>query len=279
MRRPLAALATLLSLPALATAQPGVAPAAVPVDAVPAYAAPGAAPVSAAVVSAPPAAPVLVGIARRQAEDPAADRAYLARTALIAPSGSVTFQARAPLAPGMLGQVSASFGRFELGVGGILITDEAAVLGLNAKVQLLRSRRAALAASIDLFAPPDDDETLYLPSLVASVCADGDACNTLLSLHLTAIGIEGEDEAPVFGGVSWSMGKRGKFVGELHMTDDDSESVVAGYLGGRWGTNKVAFDAGIGFGGTLDDGNSCSDCYDDGPDIIPWPFIGLSARM
>jgi hypothetical protein len=273
MRRPLAGLVTLLAIPAAAVAQPGLAPTAEPVPAVPAYAAyppPPPEPVA--------TEPVLVGIEKRQAEDPAADRAFLARSALIGPSGSVTFQARAPLAPGMLGQVTASFGKFELGAGAILVAEEGAVLGLNAKVQLLRSRRAALAASVDVFSPPDE-ESLYMPSLVASLCADGDECATLLSLHLTALVLESEEEAPVFAGASFSVGRRAKLVGEIHLTDSDSESVVGGYLGGRWGSRKLAFDAGVGFGGELG-GSSCYDCYDDtGPDVYPWPFVGLSARM
>lgn len=284
MRRPLAALATLLAVPALATAQPSLTPApgAVPVPAVPAYAAPGTVPVAAAAVAEPAPAAELTGIAKRSAEDPAADRAYLARTALIAPSGTISVQARAPLAPGMMGQLSASLGRVEVGVGTIVIGDEGAALGFNAKAQLLRGRRAALAASLDVFSPPDGDDTLYVPSLVASLCADGDACNTLVSVHLTGLGIEGEDEMPVLGGVSWSMGRRGKFVGELHLTDDNGDSILVGYLGGRWGSRKLAFDAGIGFAG--DPGSTASGdcidyCEDSGPDIVPYPFVGLSARM
>src|SRR5688572_9046322 len=111
-RRPVATVATLLSLPALAIAQPAyVAPTAEPVAAVPAYAGPGATPVS-PIVAPPPVepAPELVGIARREKDDPGSDRSYLARPALVAPSGTVTFQARAPLAPGMLGGISASLG-------------------------------------------------------------------------------------------------------------------------------------------------------------------------
>ncbi len=278
MRRSLAAVAALVSVPVLASAQPAVAPSAVPVASVPAYAGPGATPV-AIPSAAPTAAPELVGIARREKDDPAADRAYLARTALVAPKGTVTFQARAPIAPGALGQLTASLGRVEIGVGGIAIIEEGAVLGFNGKVQLLRGRRAALAATLDMFKPPDEEDTLYMPSLVASFCADGDACDTLLSVHLTMFAVDGEESAPVFGGVSFSKGRRAKLVGEIHMTDDESDSVFAGYIGGRWGGPKVAFDAGIGFAGELDSASSCSDCYDDDPEVIPYPFVGLSARM
>jgi hypothetical protein len=266
MRAPVAvALASLLSLPVVATAQPGVAPVYVP---------------------PPPTAPVaaeptteLVGIARRQKEDPASDRAYLARTALVAPSGTVTLQARAPIAPGMLGGLSASLGRVEIGVGSMLIFEEGAALGFNAKVQLLKGRRSALAVTLDTLTPPDDDETLYYSSLVASFCADGDACNTLLSAHLSMFAFDGEDEAPVFAGLSFSKGAKTRLVSELHITDNENESVFAGYLGGRWGGQKVAFDAGIAVAGVIDDAGDCGDCYEDDPEVIPYPFIGLSARM
>jgi hypothetical protein len=252
------AVAGLVSLPAIALAQPG---------AVPAYYVP----------PPPPTAPVeptpeLGGIDRRQADDPGADRAYLARSALLAPSGSVTVQVRAPLAPGAMGSIAYSMGRVEVGVNGFVIAEEESAFGLNAKVQLLKGRRSALAVTLDTLTPPDDDETIYLSSLVASFCTDGDACNTLLSGHLTMLAADGEDEAPVFAGISFSKGRRSKLVGEFHITDSDSESVFAGYLGGRWGSGKLAFDAGIGFGGEDDD-------YDSDPDIVPYPFVGLSARM
>ncbi|MBZ0231362.1 MAG: hypothetical protein K8M05_03365 [Deltaproteobacteria bacterium] len=289
MRRPVATAATLLSLgsvPALAVAQPAaVAPTAVPVSSVPAYAGPGAVPVS-PVVAQPvePTAPELTGIARREKEDPGSDRAYLARTALVAPKGTVTIQARAPLAPGALGGISASMGRVEIGVSTVLIAEEeGGAFGFNAKVQLLKGRRTALAVTLDTLSPPDEDETLYAPSLVASFCADGDACNTLLSAHLTMFALDGEEEAPVFAGVSFAKGRRGKLVGELHITDNEQESIFAGYLGGRWGGAKLAFDAGIGFAGVLEDDSSsgCIDyCYeDDDPEVIPYPFVGLSARL
>jgi hypothetical protein len=275
MRRSFAAVAAAVAVPALALAQPSIAPTAVPVSSVPAYAGPGAV---APTVIAPPAEPTstLVGIDKRQKEDPGSDRAYLARTALVGPSGTVTFQARAPLAPGALGGISASLGRVEIGVSTLVIADEeGGAFGFNAKVQLLKGRRSALAATIDTLSVPDDSDTVYMPSLVASFCADGDACNTLLSAHLTMLAADGEEEAPVFAGISFSKGARGKLVGELHITDNEDESVFAGYLGGRWGSSKLAVDAGIGFAGETD---SCSDCGSSN-DFIPYPFVGLSARM
>jgi hypothetical protein len=278
-----AAVAAVLVAPAVAVAQPSVAPTAEPVASVPAYA--GAGPGSYTPLVAPtlPVEPTstLVGIDKRQKEDPASDRAYLARTALIAPSGTVTIQARAPIAPGAIGGISASLGRVEIGVSTLIIADEdGGAIGFNAKLQLLKGRRSALAATLDTLSAPDEDGTLYMSSLVASFCTDGDACNTLLSAHLTMLAADGEDEAPVFAGVSFSKGARGKLVGEFHITDNEDESVFGGYLGGRWGGSKLAFDAGIGFGGVVED-NQCYDDYCDGSDtdVAPWPFVGLSARM
>lgn len=287
-RAAVATAATLLSVPALSAAQPtGVAPTAVPVSSVPAYGGPGATPVSPVWTPPPPPlepAPEVGGIAGREQQDPGADRSYFARTALVAPKGTVTFQARAPLAPGALGGISASMGRVEIGVSTVLVAEEdGAAFGFNAKVQLLKGRRSALAITLDTLSPPDEDETLYMPSLVASFCADGDACNTLLSAHLTMFALDGEEEAPVFAGLSFSKGRRARLVGELHITDNEQESVFAGYLGGRWGGAKLAFDAGIGFAGVMEDSSSsgCIDyCYEeDDTEVVPYPFVGLSARM
>jgi hypothetical protein len=289
MRRPLAAFATLLAVPSLASAQPGVAPSAVPVSSVPAYGGPGAVPVTVAAPVEPTAPPALVGIAKRSAEDPAADRAYLAHTALVAPRGTITFQARAPLAPGALGQINASLtDRISVGVGAfmIFIDEEGAALTLSGKLQLVRGRRAALAVALDTLSIPDEDETLYMPSLVASFCADGDACNTLLSLHLTGFGADGEEEMPIFGGASFSVGKKNRFVGEIHFNDDSDEysrrTLFGGFVGGRFGGSKFAFDAGLGFAGESESQNDCIDyCddYDNDPPVIPYPFIGMSARL
>lgn len=288
MRRTVGTVATLLVVPTLAIAQPTtVAPTAVPVASVPAsitaFGGPGAIPPTQLVAPPVDPAPTLTGIARREKEDPGADRAYLARTALVAPSGTVTFQTRAPLAPGALGGISASLGRLEIGVQSVMVfvDEEGAAFGFNAKLQLLKGRRTALAVTLDTLSPPDEEQTLYMSSLVASFCTDGDACNTLLSAHITMLAADGEEEAPVFAGLSFSKGARTRLVGEFHITDNEEQSVFAGYLGGRWGGNKVAFDAGIGFAGVAEDSSDCIDyCYeDDEPEVIPYPFIGLSARM
>jgi hypothetical protein len=260
------AVAAVLAVPAVAAAQPSVAPIIEP---------------TATPTAAPTPTRTSVGIDKRQEEDPASDRAYLARTALIAPSGTVTIQARAPIAPGGMGGISASLGRVEIGVSTLIIAvDEGSAIGFNAKVQLLKGRHSALAATLDTLSIPDDDDSLYMTSLVASFCTDGDACNTLLSAHLTMLAADGEDEAPVFAGVSFSKGARTRLVGEFHITDSEEESVFGGYLGGRWGGSKLAFDAGIGFGGVVEDDRCYDDyCDDSDSDVFPWPFVGLSARM
>jgi hypothetical protein len=232
----------------------------------------------------PAAGPALVGIARRSADDPAADRAYLAHSALVAPRGTVTFQARMPLAPGALGQINASLtDRISLGVGTMLFMEqEEGVFTFSGKVQLVRGRRAALAVALDMVTVSNEEERLFMPSLVGSYCADGDACSTLLSLHLTGLGMEEEDEMPLFGGASISIGKQHRLVGEIHISQREDEwermTMFGGYLGGRFGGRKVAVDAGLAFAGVTETSTDCGECGDD-TEAYPYPFVGVSARL
>jgi hypothetical protein len=296
MRRPLAA-AALTSVPAfaaiallapVAAAQPGAAQ---PVPFVPAV--PTAPPTYVAPPAAPPAEPELVGIRRRAAEDPAADRAYVARTALVAPRGTITLDVRAPTMPAALATLNVAVtDRIELGAGGAAVymfdsgSDplEGSLFALHGKVQLVKGRRAALAFGYDLIKTrdDDDDDTLYIPSLVASFCTDGDLCRTLLSVHLTGIGMDGEDEMPVFGGVSFVSGAKNRLVGEIHASRDDEtgETIFGGYLGARFGGRKVAFDAGVAFGGVDESATTCDGCGgDDEGELGAFPFVGMSARL
>lgn len=285
MRRSLASfLLPLLAVPTFAHAQPGAAapaPDVVPVAAVPAVAAPGTvapgAPAAAAATPVDPA-PALTGIAAASANDAASDRAYFARTALVAPSGTVTLSARAPLAPVAFSTLAVSLSdRVEVGVGTAMVIEEGGMFTGYAKLQLLRSKTAALALTLDV--AQVDDEQIYWPQLVASWCSDGETCNSLVSLHLNALGVSGEDEMPVIGGVSWSTGKKTRLVTELHVHHDGErdETLLLGYAGGRFGNSKVAVDAGIAFG-MFSDGNDCDGCGSD-TEAVPYPFVGFSARL
>lgn len=282
MRRRLAPL-LLLAVPTLAHAQPGAAtpaPDVVPVESVPAVAAPGMAAPQPAVAAAAtdPTAPVLTGIDRLSAEDAASDRAYGARTALIAPKGKVTWSTRAPLFPVGASELSVSLtDRIEAGVGTILIVDEGAAFGAHAKVQLLRSKTAALAASIDVVGfdfEQESSDKIYMPQLVASWCTDGEDCNSLLSFHLNAFALDDDDDVPVLGGVSYSTGKKSRLVTEAHLWRDEGgdDTLLVGYFGGRFGNKRhtVAVDAGLAFAFIFDHG--------DEPEGAPYPFVGLSVR-
>ena len=287
--------AAALGIPA-AAAQPGAAPTAVQVDAVPAYNAPGAtAPIVPALPppSTPPAAagaaatygePELTGIARRTQDDAAADRAFFARTALIAPRGTISVDLRAPTGPALFGGINAAISdRFELGIGGLMIVEEDSLLGFHGKLQVYRGQRAALAVGLDVIhneGEPEYNDKLIMPSIAASWCTDGGpACGTLLTLHVTGFSLEDEEEMPIFAGVSVVTGGRRKLVAELHVNNDDEsgETLFGGYVGGRFGGKKFAFDAGLAFGGISDD-NDCDGCESDS-ELIPFPFVGLSSRL
>lgn len=285
MARRLASLIPVLALPTLAHAQPGAAtpaPDVVPVEAVPAVAAPGTvtpgAFTPAAAVATPADPDARTGIERLSAEDAAADRAYLARTALVAPAGTVTWSTRAPLFPVGFSNLSLSLSdRIEVGVGSLVVIEEGAVFSGNVKVQLLRSKTAALAVSIDharFDLDQEQSDGVTWGQVVASWCTDGEACNSLLSFHVNALVLEDEDDMPVLGGVSYSTGKKHRFVAEAHTwRDDGDEALLLGYFGGRFGNkaHSVAVDAGIAFALLFDDG--------DDVEGAPYPFLGLSARM
>jgi len=293
MRRPSLLLAPLavLAVPSLAAAQ-AAAPGVVPVEAVPAApVGPGAAPLVAPTEPAP-----LVGLDRRIAEDAAVDRAFGAPTALIAPRGTATVTLRAPIGPLVNGKISlAVTDRLELGVGTVLLADEDdGVVSAHGKLQLWRGPRAALAASLDLYrsSDPDDEGYMAMPALVASLCAGGADCRTLVNLHLTAVAVEDEDQLPILPGLSIVSGGRTQLVAEAHLFNDEEtgDSFLAGYAGVRWLTGRLALEGGIGVFADLSDERyyATDDCidycggdyyYEDSPEVIPWPFVGLSARL
>lgn len=261
--------------PRVATA-PG---AAVPVASVPALsvAPPGTAPLlerdAGSAAGSPPA---LTGLARRVAGDAASHRAYFGDTALIAPRGKVTVQFRAPAVPLMDTEIQVSLhDRFEIGASGLVVADEdGAVVGAHARGQIWRNERAAVALGLRYYGFSDaSGENVTIGSAVASTCLDGPDCVALVSFSLDAFVIASEDVVPVFAGVSWALGRSVQFVGEIHVSNDDSESLTAGFLGMRAAARTIAFDAGIAFA-SLD-----ADCFDcSGSDTESFPFFGLSIR-
>jgi hypothetical protein len=290
MRRFALALVTLLLVPSIAgadelddetppepdsdklTLQPAAAAAVTPAPA------PAPAPTAATDIGAALAPTSSPGIVRRSRDDAAVHRAYLSPTALMGPAGSAQIDVRAPLLPGGTATASVSLTDWlEVGAVGVYVIDEDPALGLHAKLQLFRTDTAAVAVAVDaLKLDFDDDETLLIPSLSASFCADGDECRTLVTAHIDGAFVHDEDdnfgepERILVPGVSLIHGRKHKFIAELHTFRDGNDSIFAGFVGFRLvSMGAAAFDLGLGFAGAVDDEL----------DAIPWPFFGLTHRM
>jgi hypothetical protein len=297
----------LVAIPAVAGAEPP-ADQGIPVDAVPAYA------VAPAVYGGPPsyaaAAPGVtplavagddvdraIGIARRVRDDRVAERSFLAPTALVAPDGTATFTAQAPIAPGAALRLDRSFGdRLSLGVGVVGILDEDDLYGigsLHGKYQLARGARAALAVTASVYNLPadasDDMDTqnLFIPGVVASMCTTDD-CRTLISVDVQALAGVSDESLPIVGGVSVASGVRRQLIAELHTTTADDDRVYFGFIGGRFLGRSLAFDAGLGFGIVSQSSRTaqCIDfCGDDDlyidttPELGAYPFLAISSRL
>jgi hypothetical protein len=301
-----------IAAPAPVAAPPPVAPAAAPAPVAPAAppsaAPPSAAPPSAAPPSAAPApapafqivAPVYDAprdrtIAGGQAEDAALHRAYFAGTALTVPRGAVVADIRQPLFPvGTLGLNVGITNRWQVSADVLwagLIDEIDGVLGwqLGTKLQVVRSDRFALAVhgSVAGATEDDDDESLLMGGLIASVCLDA-TCDSLITGHVSAAMASdnlddlGDDddcyyddcydqtvEIPIIAGGSLIAGNdKAKFVLELHAAGDDSETGVGMYSGVRFPGRKVSFDAGLIAGFEDDDGG-----------VLPLPMFALSGRL
>lgn len=298
---PLAAL-LLAALPTAATAdEPAPAGEAVQVALVPAYtvapaaaspgmAAPGVAPLYVP-ADEPAVADEAVGLARRVRDDRVAERGYLAPTALVAPAGTTTFTMQAPILPGASFRLDRSFSdRLSLGVGvvGVLDNDDLFGIGnLNAKYQLARGRRAALAATLSLvtFADGDDDKmTIALPGVAGSYCLS-DECRTLVSGNLYALAGVDDEVLPIVGGVSVAHGFMRQLIAEIHTTTADEDRLWAGFIGGRFIGQRWALDAGIGFAAVAETAQAvdcidfCADTSSRDVEVNGLPFFALSTRL
>lgn len=293
--RTLLGLAALLA-PSLALAQPGAEPAAEPDPAAadPAAAAPAevAPPVRVAAIPATPVAspgtaplpdrqaaaapPAQVGIGKRMDQDAAAGRAFFTETALMSPGGYLGLDLRMPTAPlANLGLRYAVTDRIEIGVSGLTIAEEDDVaLGVQAKAQIWHNDRAAIAVGVQRYTTTSDsDEGLTIPTVVATTCLDGADCLAMVSVSLNGLIIDSESSVPVFAGASWALGRKVQFVGELHLSNDDSNSFTFGYFGLRGASHSFSFDAGIGF---ASEGDDCLDCSSED---AAFPFVGVATRM
>lgn len=302
-RLPLASSLAALVLAAVPTAALADEPSgeAVQVAEVPAYAvSPGVAAPGMAAPGMAPAAyvapddayePAAVGLDLRLEKDRVAERGYFAQTALVAPRGTTTLTLQAPLLPGASARIDRSFSdKLSLGVGvvGVFVDEEdlVGVGSLNAKYQLVRGRRAALAATLSIVTVPEDDDeklTIALPGLAGSMCLS-DECRTLVSGELFAVAGVDDEVLPIVGGVSIAHGFKRQLIAELHTTTADEDRLWAGFIGGRFIGEKFAFDAGIGFG-AVSESSRTADCIDfcesgeDEMEVGGIPFFALSTRL
>jgi hypothetical protein len=297
---PAPAAAPLAPAPVAAPLAPApVAPAAPPSAAPPSAAPPSVAPPSVAPAPARPfqiVAPVYDTprdrtIAGGQAEDAALHRAYFAGTALTVPRGAVVADIRQPLFPvGTLGLNVGITNRWQVSADVLwaeLFDEVDGVLGwqLGTKLQVVRSDRFALAVhgSVAGATEDDDDESLLMGGLIASVCLDA-TCDSLVTGHVSAAmasdDFEDDDcyyddcyedtvEIPIIAGGSLIAGNdKAKFVLELHAAGDDSETGVGMYAGVRFPGRKVSFDAGL-----------IAGFEDDDAAVFPLPMFALSGRL
>ena len=227
-------------------------------------------------------------LSSRSERDPAAGRSYLGPTALTAPAGQATVTLRMPFYPAIAGSLAVGLtDRVEVFVGGgaaIIIFDEsnypARFVSGGAKLQVLRSRRAALALTASAYRRPayfhsdPFDDGWNEPRLVVgeigvvgSACLD-DRCGVVASAHAHVIPeIWGGNEKTVWGGGSIVAGRGfSRLVADATVMSSDDDHGFVGYVGYRATGEQVAFDVGALIFGDVND-------------IVPWPTVGLSARF
>jgi hypothetical protein len=293
MRRtavPVAILIVVILVPAVALAEPAAPgdtaavgpggqdagmPAPAPAPGAAALAPPGMvplAPPSAAIDQpAPTAKPTplaLTGVARRAEVDAAGDRVYLLSTAITPRAGTFTATWRAVPAAS-IGTAALAVGvtdRIQIGAH-VLYGDEGdSIEGGSIRAQIYRHAGTAVALEADLLGT-DGHDAAGMASATLSQCLDS-ACGSIASVHAGALVStdEGEQQVPVLGGVSLIAGAGSfKFIGELLSVEIDHDRLVGGTVGMRIGGRQFAFDLGIAFAGSGDDGGAL-------------PVIAVSAR-
>jgi hypothetical protein len=211
--------------------------------------------------------------------DARSGQAWATPTAFTTPKGRVAIQSWTPALP-IGGVVIASVGvtsRVEIGAGALFAMEEAEDGGLagivHAKVQVLRTRRAALSVQ-GYYAKIPDDESITTVSAVGSTCL-GASCRTVASVHLTGVPTQATDDTGNYGdallvvaGGSIVTGGRTKLVVEAITFEDGSDQFVLFYGGVRLA--RRTFSADLGLVG-----------FNDGDDMefAPVPLLGLGARF
>jgi hypothetical protein len=234
---------------------------------------------------------IATDLASRNDGDAAAGRSYWGPTALTTPAGETGLSLRTPLYPAALVNGIAGITDWLEVTGGagavVLIENESneppEFFDAGVKVQLLRARQVAIAATATAFlrpayerTDPFEDGTTHEPAAilgevgaVATVCVDA-SCGAIVSVHGHYVGdLHGGDERKVWAGASLVAGRgRSRLVLDATMNKelDDGEDIKLGYVGYRNARKRFSVDAGLLIAGDRDN-------------TFPWPTFGLSARF
>ena len=286
----LAATSTLIAaLSSSAVAQPGGTPAADP----PLEPAPASAeipvPYVAPVPPPPVAPPATIIVAPSDApgpvdqgvlEDPNADRAWLAPTALTQPAGSWSFN---DYELAMVGLTYGVTDTFQISGSTLLplVRDQPFYGNIAAKAQVVRSGRTRLAAHGVLTYASDGSEGFSVGAVggAGTLCLDDD-CHSMINGYLaTAFAMTEDDgnEFPVLlsASVVGRLNKHVKLVGEIDtgfVPGEDFENVYLGWYGVRFASGTIAGDVGF----VRPFGTEVSD--DDSPLVLGVPWVNFTYR-
>lgn len=211
--------------------------------------------------------------------DARSGQAWATPTAFTTPKGRVAIQSWTPALP-IGGVVIASVGvtsRVEIGAGALFAIEDAEDGGLagivHGKVQVLRSKRAALSVQ-GYYAQIPDDESITTVSAVGSTCL-GARCRTVASVHLTGVPTQATDGNGNYGdallvvaGGSIVTGGRTKLVVEALTVEAGPDQHLMLYGGVRLARRAYSADLGL---VALNDGDEL--------ELAPVPLLGLGARF
>jgi hypothetical protein len=199
--------------------------------------------------------------------DAAAGRAYLGPTAFTNPAGTAGIVSWFPGLP-IVGVAAVTYGitdRIELGAGVTYsATDHIFTANyLEARGQLLRRARTAIAIEWQHMAPPDaSGDAVDVLTVVGSRVLG----RAVVSASVSAIPDHGTLHVVGDGSIIW--GGKLKLVGEGLLFQDGDRTLVM-YGGARYATHRISADLGFAF--AKRPGES--------PDVAPFPFAAISARF
>ena len=204
--------------------------------------------------------------------DARSGQGYVTPTAFTPPKGTGGVEAYMPVVPvgGVFLATYAVHDRVEIGAGALLVfedSDDGMAGAFTAKVQALRSDRAALSVKLHHFRIPEASESLTSVTAVGSTCL-ARGCRVVASAHLTAVPIGDEDVLVLVGGGSLVAGGKLKMVAEVISFEEDDDQVLVGYGGVRLA--RPGFSLDLGFAAAE---------AGDGIDVLPVPLGAVSARF